>query len=65
LTRDFADDAALYVPATAGGRCNDEPAEARAEHGGHRLSHAHDWEAAIAAMSFVPDDVVAQLRDLA
>jgi 5,10-methylenetetrahydromethanopterin reductase len=25
------------------------------------LSHAHDWEAAIAATSFVPDDVVAQL----
>jgi 5,10-methylenetetrahydromethanopterin reductase len=27
------------------------------------LSHAHDWEAAIAATSFVPDDVVAQLGD--
>src|SRR5213596_1762918 len=27
------------------------------------LSHAHDWEAAIAATSFVPDDVVAQLCD--
>jgi 5,10-methylenetetrahydromethanopterin reductase len=25
------------------------------------LSHAHDWDAAIAATSFVPDDVVAQL----
>ena len=25
------------------------------------LSHAHDWEAAIAATAFVPDDVVAQL----
>jgi 5,10-methylenetetrahydromethanopterin reductase len=25
------------------------------------LSHAHDWEAAIAATSFVPDEVVAQL----
>jgi 5,10-methylenetetrahydromethanopterin reductase len=25
------------------------------------LSHAHDWEAAIAATSFVPDDVVAEL----
>jgi hypothetical protein len=35
LTRDFADHVALYVPATAGGRCNDEPAEERAEHGGH------------------------------
>jgi hypothetical protein len=28
------------------------------------LSHAHDWEAAIAATSFVPDDVVAQLCDV-
>jgi 5,10-methylenetetrahydromethanopterin reductase len=27
------------------------------------LSHAEDWEAAIAATSFVPDDVVAQLCD--
>src|SRR5262249_28433387 len=27
------------------------------------LSHAPDWEAAIAATSFVPDDVVAQLCD--
>jgi alkanesulfonate monooxygenase SsuD/methylene tetrahydromethanopterin reductase-like flavin-dependent oxidoreductase (luciferase family) len=27
------------------------------------LSHAHDWEAAIAATSFVPDDVVAELSD--
>jgi 5,10-methylenetetrahydromethanopterin reductase len=27
------------------------------------LSHAHDWEAAIAATSFVPDDVAAQLCD--
>jgi 5,10-methylenetetrahydromethanopterin reductase len=27
------------------------------------LSHAHDWEAAIAATSFVPDDIVAQLCD--
>jgi 5,10-methylenetetrahydromethanopterin reductase len=27
------------------------------------LSHAHDWEAAIAATSFVPDEVVAQLAD--
>jgi 5,10-methylenetetrahydromethanopterin reductase len=27
------------------------------------LSHAHDWEGAIAATSFVPDDVVAQLCD--
>src|SRR6266516_1358141 len=27
------------------------------------LSHAHDWEAAIAATSFVPDDVVARLCD--
>jgi 5,10-methylenetetrahydromethanopterin reductase len=27
------------------------------------LSHAHDWDAAIAATSFVPDDVVAQLCD--
>lgn len=27
------------------------------------LSHAHDWEAAIAATSFVPDEVVAQLSD--
>jgi 5,10-methylenetetrahydromethanopterin reductase len=27
------------------------------------LSHAHDWEAAIRATSFVPDDVVAQLCD--
>ena len=27
------------------------------------LSHAQDWEAAIAATSFVPDDVVAQLCD--
>jgi 5,10-methylenetetrahydromethanopterin reductase len=27
------------------------------------LSHAHDWEQAIAATSFVPDDVVAQLCD--
>jgi 5,10-methylenetetrahydromethanopterin reductase len=27
------------------------------------LSHAHDWEAAIAATSFVPDDVVVQLCD--
>src|SRR5207244_7878531 len=26
-------------------------------------SHAHDWEAAIAATSFVPDDVVAQVCD--
>jgi 5,10-methylenetetrahydromethanopterin reductase len=25
------------------------------------LSHAHDWEAAINATSFVPDDVVAEL----
>jgi alkanesulfonate monooxygenase SsuD/methylene tetrahydromethanopterin reductase-like flavin-dependent oxidoreductase (luciferase family) len=25
------------------------------------LSHAHDWEAAIAATAFVPDEVVAQL----
>ncbi len=28
------------------------------------LSHAHDWEAAIAATSFVPDEVVAQLCDV-
>jgi 5,10-methylenetetrahydromethanopterin reductase len=27
------------------------------------LSHAHDWEAAIAATCFVPDDVVAELCD--
>jgi 5,10-methylenetetrahydromethanopterin reductase len=27
------------------------------------LSHAHDWEAAIEATSFVPDDVVAELCD--
>jgi 5,10-methylenetetrahydromethanopterin reductase len=27
------------------------------------LSHAHDWEAAIAATAFVPDDVAAQLCD--
>lgn len=27
------------------------------------LAHAHDWEEAIAATSFVPDDVVAQLCD--
>jgi 5,10-methylenetetrahydromethanopterin reductase len=27
------------------------------------LSHAHDWEAAIKATAFVPDDVVAQLCD--
>jgi 5,10-methylenetetrahydromethanopterin reductase len=27
------------------------------------LSHAHDWDAAIAATSFVPDDVAAQLCD--
>jgi 5,10-methylenetetrahydromethanopterin reductase len=27
------------------------------------LSHAHDWEAAIAATSFVPDETVAQLCD--
>ncbi len=27
------------------------------------LSHAHDWEAAIAATSFVPDEIVAQLCD--
>lgn len=27
------------------------------------LSHAHDWDAAIAATAFVPDDVVAQLCD--
>jgi 5,10-methylenetetrahydromethanopterin reductase len=27
------------------------------------LSHAHDWEAAIAATSFVPDDVVGELCD--
>ena len=27
------------------------------------LSHAHDWEAAIAATSFVPDEVIAQLCD--
>ena len=27
------------------------------------LSHAHDWEAAIAATSFVPDELVAQLCD--
>jgi 5,10-methylenetetrahydromethanopterin reductase len=27
------------------------------------LSHAHDWEGAIAATAFVPDDVVAQLCD--
>jgi 5,10-methylenetetrahydromethanopterin reductase len=27
------------------------------------LSHAHDWEEAIAATSFVPDDVVGQLCD--
>ena len=27
------------------------------------LSHAHDWEAAIAATSFVPDEVVAELCD--
>jgi 5,10-methylenetetrahydromethanopterin reductase len=27
------------------------------------LSHAHDWDAAIRATSFVPDDVVAQLCD--
>jgi len=27
------------------------------------LSHAHDWEAAIAATAFVPDEVVAQLCD--
>jgi len=29
----------------------------------HDLSHAHDWEAAIKATSFVPDDVVAELCD--
>ena len=28
------------------------------------LSHAEDWEAAIAATAFVPDDVVAQLSDV-
>jgi 5,10-methylenetetrahydromethanopterin reductase len=27
------------------------------------LSHAHDWDAAIAATSFVPDEVVADLCD--
>ncbi|MGH2671077.1 MAG: hypothetical protein ACRDH5_18530, partial [bacterium] len=27
------------------------------------LSHAEDWEAAIAATTFVPDEVVAQLSD--
>ena len=27
------------------------------------LSHAHDWEAAIAATSFVPDEIVAELCD--
>src|SRR5215468_3371885 len=27
------------------------------------LSHAHDWEAAIRATSFVPDEVVAELSD--
>src|SRR5215475_7203522 len=27
------------------------------------LSHAHDWDAAIAATSFVPDEIVAQLCD--
>ncbi len=27
------------------------------------LSHAHDWESAIAATSFVPDEVIAQLSD--
>ena len=27
------------------------------------LSHAQDWEAAIAATAFVPDDIVAQLCD--
>ncbi|HEY2992112.1 MAG TPA: LLM class flavin-dependent oxidoreductase [Methylomirabilota bacterium] len=27
------------------------------------LSHAHDWEAAIAATSFVPDEVIAELCD--
>ncbi len=27
------------------------------------LSHAHDWEAAIAATAFVPDEIVAQLCD--
>ncbi|HET7344065.1 MAG TPA: hypothetical protein VFL90_21560, partial [Methylomirabilota bacterium] len=27
------------------------------------LSHAHDWEAAIAATAFVPDESVAQLCD--
>jgi hypothetical protein len=27
------------------------------------LAHAHHWEEAIAATSFVPDDVVAQLCD--
>jgi 5,10-methylenetetrahydromethanopterin reductase len=27
------------------------------------LSHAQDWEAAIAATSFVPDDVIAELCD--
>jgi 5,10-methylenetetrahydromethanopterin reductase len=27
------------------------------------LSHAHDWEEAIAATSFVPDEVIAQLCD--
>jgi 5,10-methylenetetrahydromethanopterin reductase len=27
------------------------------------LSHAHDWDAAIAATSFVPDEVIAQLCD--
>src|SRR2546422_665474 len=27
------------------------------------LSHAHDWEAAIAATSFVPDEVIAKLCD--
>jgi alkanesulfonate monooxygenase SsuD/methylene tetrahydromethanopterin reductase-like flavin-dependent oxidoreductase (luciferase family) len=27
------------------------------------LSHAHDWEAAIAATAFVPDEVVAELCD--
>jgi 5,10-methylenetetrahydromethanopterin reductase len=27
------------------------------------LSHAHDWDAAIAATAFVPDDVVAELCD--
>ena len=28
------------------------------------LAHAHDWEAAIAATSFVPDEVVAELCDV-